>query len=124
MTAVPLSAEEQARYDRIEAAPHAEESAVERVARAIHDADPRSFRPVDWSVASRLAQADYRTIAVAAIDAMKGSHPAEEAVRRVEALCAEADRLACQAAEAHGVKPFDGAPLTWQVRAAITGSQP
>ena len=61
----------QARVDRIEAGQAAEESAVEKVARAIEDADATG-------------NAEWEDLARAAIDAMRGPAPADDPGYHVE----------------------------------------
>ena len=95
MTA-PLSADQQARLDRIEAAPEAEEAIRERVAEAIYEADqaweaeddPDYHQPVEWRY-NHAHRDECRRRADAAIAVLRGPSVADEAVRRVEELCAE-----------------------------------
>jgi len=91
MTALPLrdfTAAEQERLDAIEAAPAAEESARERVARAIAEADGVDL---DHYLSHMLElPSDYLRNADAAIAVLSGpSSDAEQAVERVQALADE-----------------------------------
>jgi ElaB/YqjD/DUF883 family membrane-anchored ribosome-binding protein len=89
MTALPLSAAEQARLDAIEAAPAAPESLRERLARAIWEAGHIDTR---WCEIAEHWQNELRRLADAALDVLRGpSSDAEQAVERVLALAEKWD---------------------------------
>ena len=101
MTA-PLSADEQARLQVIEWADPAPESIGERVAAAIHDADPHTHAwNCEWPCASK-ADA-YRRAADAAIAVLRGPSVADEALRRVEEL-ADYEEAFCEEQQAAEIR--------------------
>lgn len=97
----PAHAQSRDRAAPIESAPDAEESAVERVARAIHEADDRGCGP--WTACP--AQDDYRGLAQAALAAMRG--PESPVVAAMLALAEEFDR------NGHSRRPQDAAAGSW-----------
>jgi hypothetical protein len=70
-----LTPAQAARLEAIEAAPYAEEAAVERVARAMFDScyGTTDFGWDDQAEGPDLGKAYYRRLAVAAIDVMRGA---------------------------------------------------
>lgn len=73
MSAPELSAAEREIVARFEAAPEAEESLRERVARAIWVADePVGSRFWTWNDATPATRHDYRLLALAALDVLRG----------------------------------------------------
>lgn len=104
-----LTPAQAARFEAIEAAPYAEEAAVERVARALWETDVNddvSGDRGDW-------MQTYRRMAVAAIDVMRGAAD-DGAVGRVLALADEWDSLSSKhyAILANRLRAAVGAPAT------------
>ncbi|MGZ4621478.1 MAG: hypothetical protein ACXVGF_04680 [Blastococcus sp.] len=115
MTA-PLSADEQARLERIEAAPEAEEAIRERVARALYDEGAWcGVCDYEGYDACRECRAAVRSYADAALAVLRGPSVADEALRRVEELAEELD---AEAARHDDAEPISTDGLTRMILAA------